>query len=322
MRPSLTTIESKDLMITFQKMISFSDMMNFDRMSKTETVKIPNSVFVSSPPAVTGNPSVTVTSEVVVTSSTVVATGAAASSSVSIDSTVSSKGLSVNSTGTKSEMFIASRIVPKFSSPQLLKKEQERINLLHVLNMQKPNPKNKPRKDSSQNSESSKSESRTDQDQVDLYCVVTGCDYQTDSRENLEIHSKLHRQSSYVCQVVGCVYRGLGMSDINKHMKLAHGEVTAEDLNNKEILNEKNVILSGQSMEDGAGPSVKVNKAKVGCNVLPTLEETGIDTDASKDTNFDISKETEAKELPKGFKRYRCEKCKEMFAYDLFMTCP
>ena len=70
-------------------------------------------------------------------------------------------------------------------------------------------------------------------DQGVLHCDVDGCGYSTNSRADLETHSRLCGQPWYVCQTRSCWHMVLGMSAIKEHMEVVHGGVKEEDWNYK-----------------------------------------------------------------------------------------
>ena len=66
-----------------------------------------------------------------------------------------------------------------------------------------------------------------------FHCSVADCSYQTESKRDLELHSRLCGQPWYVCQTRGCGHRVLGISAIKEHMEVVHRSVKEEDLDYK-----------------------------------------------------------------------------------------
>jgi len=123
-----------------------------------------------------------------------------------------------------------------------------------------------------------------------LHCDVDGCGYHTESRVDLEIHSRLCGQPWYVCQIRSCGHRVLGMSAIKEHMEVVHRGVKEEDWNFQEVTSKKRARSSSQADEEIAGPSQEAKKAKVECDVSANFDLTGLeeDTTGDSDSDFDL----------------------------------
>lgn len=130
-------------------------------------------------------------------------------------------------------------------------------------------------------------------DHVVLQCDVAGCDYNTQSRVDFEMHSKLCGQAWYVCQIRNCGHRVLGMDAIKEHMEVVHRGVKSDDWKYKEVASKKRARSSSDADEEGledAGPSPNIKKAKVECDVSANFDLTGLeeDTTGDSDSDFDL----------------------------------
>jgi len=126
-----------------------------------------------------------------------------------------------------------------------------------------------------------------------FHCSVADCSYQTESRRDLELHSRLCGQPWYVCQTRGCGHRVLGISAIKEHMEVVHRSVKEEDWDYKEVVSRKRSRSSSSEEEDPeAGPSEVVQdsskKARVECDVSANFDLTGLDGDTTGDSDSDF----------------------------------